>query len=976
MRRTGIMLATLTATLAGASGAQGQAPITVTRFAQTVTAPSPTNGWNEEANAAGAFTNGCFDGGSTCRQFPNPCAAYAPTNDTQRAPLFALSWSALPATITGGHVITSVKVDAYGSRTGGQAANWRMTVGGPITRAPEVGTITGNCGWLFDRANPDTTSWDVTGTRAWTRDDSNTLQVGIAYLTTANIPNDYFFISGFRQQVVFECAAIQSITISAPTTTLCPTASVRLSANVITDSRITSGLTYRWFRGQTLVGTESFYDVTGSNADTYTCVVNTGCRTAEATITITALAAPTISNQPVAQTTCAGGSRTFTVSVTGTPAPTIQWRRNGANLTNGASFGSVYSGVNTTTLTISGVDPAAAGDYDAVVVNTCGSVDSEDAGLTVNTAPSITTQPMPRVVCQSGTTTFTIGVIGTPAPTIQWRRNGVNLANGPSFDSIYSGVNTTTLTISSVAPAAAGDYDVVVSNVCDSSTSSTASLTVNTAPSITTQPIPQAVCQSGTTSFTIAVAGTPAPTIQWRRNGANLTNGPSFGSVYSGVNTTTLTISNAAPAAAGNYDAVVVNTCGSVDSEDAGLTVNTAPSITTQPTPRVVCQSGTTTFTIAVTGTPAPAIQWRRNGVNLANGPSFDSIYSGVNTTTLTISNVAPAAAGNYDAVVSNVCGSSTSSAASLTVNPSVTSLAISPAAPSVCLTGSVTLTATAAPAGSFTYQWFRNALPIAGATNSTLSIPSARVRDAARYTVSVTSTCNTLTSQPVDLTVLEHPVWTPLDAPQPVARFGGAMAYDPVRNVTVLFGGQTSAGFRNDTWEWNGQAWTLRNPAAPPTARAFSAMAFDRVRNVMVLVGGRNTNGPISETWEYNGTAWALQPGPSPTARDRAGMVWDAANNRMVLFGGFGPTSTLGDTWFRSGQTWTNSLLPGPANRTAHLDPARQRRARHPLPPRPGLRPLPLPHRPARRVGWLKHPPHHVGVGRRRLGKPPAVRA
>lgn len=92
------------------------------------------------------------------------------------------------------------------------------------------------------------------------------------------------------------------------------------------------------------------------------------------------------------------------------------------------------------------------------------------------------------------------------------------------------------------------------------------------------------------------------------------------------------------------------------------LTVANKPKITTQPVDQLVAPNGTATFTIAATG--AVSFQWRKNGSNLTNAGH----YSGVTTTTLTISTAAAADAALYDCVVTNTAGSTTSITATLVV--------------------------------------------------------------------------------------------------------------------------------------------------------------------------------------------------------------------------------------------------------------------------------------------------------------------
>src|SRR5262245_56732341 len=69
--------------------------------------------------------------------------------------------------------------------------------------------------------------------------------------------------------------------------------------------------------------------------------------------------------------------------------------------------------------------------------------------------------------------------------------------------------------------------------------------------------------------------------------------------------------------------------------------------------------------------------------------------------------------------------------------------------------------------------------------------------------------------------------------------RNGHAMAYDSARGVTVLFGGDLSYyNLTGETWEWDGDTWTLRATSGP-TARVAHAMAYDSARGVTVLFGG-----------------------------------------------------------------------------------------------------------------------------------------
>ncbi|MCX8091481.1 MAG: N-acetylmuramoyl-L-alanine amidase, partial [Verrucomicrobiae bacterium] len=112
------------------------------------------------------------------------------------------------------------------------------------------------------------------------------------------------------------------------------------------------------------------------------------------------------------------------------------------------------------------------------------------------------------------------------------------------------------------------------------------------------------------------------------------------------------------------YDTVLGNSAYS-GVASATTQISGAPSIVTQPQSQTVNPGSTVQFNVVATGNPPLSYQWRRNGANLANGGKF----SGVNTATLTISNVQQTEAGSYDVIVSNTNGSVTSATAALAVN-------------------------------------------------------------------------------------------------------------------------------------------------------------------------------------------------------------------------------------------------------------------------------------------------------------------
>ncbi len=87
---------------------------------------------------------------------------------------------------------------------------------------------------------------------------------------------------------------------------------------------------------------------------------------------------PAFTLQPVSQSVSAGASVTFTVATSGSPAPTYQWRKNGAAIL----------GATAATLVLSDVQPADAGDYSVVATNS-----ASPAGVVSATARLVVTAP-------------------------------------------------------------------------------------------------------------------------------------------------------------------------------------------------------------------------------------------------------------------------------------------------------------------------------------------------------------------------------------------------------------------------------------------------------------------------------------------------------------------------------------------------------------------------------------------------------
>jgi hypothetical protein len=136
--------------------------------------------------------------------------------------------------------------------------------------------------------------------------------------------------------------------------------------------------------------------------------------------------APSIGTQPAPATVGDNSIANFSVGVAGDGPLAYQWRRDGADLVDGAGV----SGATAPALALTAPYAFNASQISVRVSNAAGDAVSANALLTVTAvAPSITAQPVNTSVGVGSPATFALAVTGGTAPvTFQWKRNGVAIA--------------------------------------------------------------------------------------------------------------------------------------------------------------------------------------------------------------------------------------------------------------------------------------------------------------------------------------------------------------------------------------------------------------------------------------------------------------------------------------------------------------------------------------------------------------------
>jgi hypothetical protein len=399
---------------------------------------------------------------------------------------------------------------------------------------------------------------------------------------------------------------------------------------------------------------------------------------------------PALVTQPTNLTVVVGATAQFTVTATGTPPLSYQWRWNGTNL----------AGATSTALILSNVQLSQAGTYAVQVTNAAGSTNSSDAILTV-TPPLCVPSPSGMTAWWAAETNANDS-LGTANGSLY---GGVTYAPGKvgqcfAFDGVNGAVNVPDVPALALSNSLSIEAWLFVTNTPSGvgmvifrgdTRSGLDPYSLNLGPAGDGS----AVLSFGITDPSNTGVGLSSvmPTGTWTHVAATLDDATGLMCLYTNAviaAQTTTTLRPLGPLAPGYSPGVGVGNHSSqpgsfnypfrgridelsvyskalspteVQAIYKGGTFGKCPvppNILVQPTNRTVFVGDTALFSVIASGTVPLNYQWQWNGTNLAATAN----------SSLTLTNVQFSQAGSYSVEVVNAGGSTNSSNAVLTVLP------------------------------------------------------------------------------------------------------------------------------------------------------------------------------------------------------------------------------------------------------------------------------------------------------------------
>ncbi len=396
--------------------------------------------------------------------------------------------------VTGtGNVITNTTITGNNGNGGGTTGGFGA--GGIFLFGTSARVTVTNCR-IAGNVSP------VGGSQLGCQTDSGAAMNAINNWFGTNAPPASFFGAGVTANPYLVLAVSASPTAINTGQTSTVTAAITRNSNAQTGFTVPNATPVTFAATLGTMNPTSSTLTSGSRTSTFTAGGTGGNGSASATVDSQTLSASITVTQPPAITSgnsatfVVGSAGNFTVSASGSPAPTL------------SVSGTLPAGVTFTpgTGALAGTPAAGTGGTYGLTftaTNSAGSA-SQNFTLTVNQAPAITSANATTFTVGSPGT-FTVTTTGVPAVTVS---QAGTLPNGVTFDSATKRLSGTP------AAGTGGSYSITFtgSNGVGSNAMQNFTLTVNQAPAITSGNTATFIV-GRPNSFTVVSTGSPTPTV-------------------------------------------------------------------------------------------------------------------------------------------------------------------------------------------------------------------------------------------------------------------------------------------------------------------------------------------------------------------------------------------------------------------------------------------------------------------------------
>ncbi len=324
-----------------------------------------------------------------------------------------------------------------------------------------------------------------------------------------------------------------------------------------------------------------------------------------------------VSVAPASATIEAGGSQTFTATVSGAGSlpTTVIWSVNGIAGGN-TSVGTIAANSNNSAVYIA---PATVPIPPSVTVTATSTADTSKSGSTTVTIASglqVVVAPAAASVPAGGAQSFTATVSGAGnlPTTVTWSVNGIAGGNSATGTIVANSNNSAVYTAPVTIPNPPA-VTVTATSTADSSKSGSATVTVVCANSNTISPDTATVALGQSQPFTASLCIAPGAAISWDVNGIAGGNATLGTIVVTGTTTATFT----APQNLPTPRLFQIHAVSGSANASATVTLTSNIAVALSPVSATLNFNQRQSFTPTVTNTTNTAVSWNVNGISNGN---------------------------------------------------------------------------------------------------------------------------------------------------------------------------------------------------------------------------------------------------------------------------------------------------------------------------------------------------------------------